>query len=91
MDANHSVLPETDPLGLFAAWFAEARRCLRPGGRIVLVEHVRDVANFLAFGPGFLHFHSPESWRHCWEKAGLRLSDRFRVTPWVRVFVISLP
>ncbi len=25
MDANHSVLPETDPLGLFAAWFAEAR------------------------------------------------------------------
>ena len=25
MDANHSVLPKTDPLGLFAAWFAEAR------------------------------------------------------------------
>ena len=25
MDADRSVLPETDPLGLFAAWFAEAR------------------------------------------------------------------
>ena len=25
MDADRSVLPESDPLGLFAAWFAEAR------------------------------------------------------------------
>ncbi len=71
-----------------AAWFSEAGRCLASGGRIVLVEHVRDWANFLAFGPGFLHFHSPRSWRKCWEAAGFRLEDTFRVTPWVRVFVI---
>ena len=25
MDAEHSALPDSDPLGLFAAWFAEAR------------------------------------------------------------------
>lgn len=74
-----------------SAWFAEARRCLHPGGRIVLVEHVRDFANFLAFGPGFLHFHSPKSWRRCWENAGLQLVDEFRVTPWIRVFVLSSP
>lgn len=71
------------------AWFAECRRCLREGGRVVLVEHPRDVANFLAFGPGFLHFHAPSSWRRCWEAAGLRALDEFRVTPWVRVFVIG--
>jgi SAM-dependent methyltransferase len=71
-----------------SAWFAEARRCLRPGGRVVLVEHARDLANFLAFGPGFLHFHSPASWRRAWERAGLRAADQFRVTPWVRVFVL---
>ena len=71
-----------------AAWFNEARRCLKPGGRIVLVEHVRDLANFLAFGPGFFHFHSPASWRRDWTDAGLRLADEFRLTPWVRVFVI---
>jgi len=71
------------------AWFTEARRSLKPGGRIVLVEHVRDLANFLAFGPGFFHFHSPASWRRSWTDAGLRLTDEFRLTPWVRVFVIS--
>lgn len=72
-----------------AAWFAEARRGLRPGGRVVLVEHMRDAANFLAFGPGFLHFHSPASWRRCWERAGLRGHDEFGLTPWLRVFVLT--
>lgn len=70
------------------AWFCEAKRCLRNGGRIVLVEHARDLANFLAFGPGFFHFHSPSSWRRCWEAAGLRMGEQFRVTPFVRVFVL---
>ncbi len=72
-------------------WFAEARRCLRPGGKIVLAEHLRNPANFLAFGPGFLHFHSAANWRRCWEQAGLHAADEFPVTPWIRFFVISAP
>ena len=71
-----------------AAWFAEARRHLVPGGRVVVAEHTRDAANFLAFGPGFLHFHSPANWRRCWSRAGLALHDEFQITPWVRVFVL---
>ena len=69
-------------------WFEEARRCLKPGGRIVIAEHLRDPANFLAFGPGFLHFHSPASWRRCWEAAGFRKDDEFPVTSWVRVYIL---
>ena len=74
-----------------SAWFSEAKRCLRAGGRVLLVEHVRDLANFLAFGPGFLHFHSPASWGRAWEHAGFRSIDEFRITPWVRVFVLITP
>jgi hypothetical protein len=73
------------------AWFHEARRCLRPGGRVVLAEHTRDLANFVAFGPGFMHFHSRASWRRCWQAAGLHCTDEFTVTPWVRIFIISPP
>jgi hypothetical protein len=71
------------------AWFAEAKRCLRKGGRVVLVEHLRDAANFVAFGPGFLHFHSRASWKRCWELAGLRSVNQFSVTPFVQVFVLT--
>lgn len=73
------------------AWFLEAKRCLRKSGRVILVEHTRDFANFLAFGPGFVHFHSPASWRRCFERAGFGSLDEFCVTPWVRVFVIGMP
>ena len=71
------------------AWFREAGRCLAPDGSVVLVEHVRDLANFAAFGPGFLHFHSIPSWRISWETAGLIQSRHFRITPFVRVFVLT--
>lgn len=70
------------------AWFAEALRCLKPRGRIVLAEHLRDPANFIAFGPGFLHFHSAASWQRCWEAAGFRTVDGFPVTPWIRFFIL---
>jgi hypothetical protein len=74
-----------------SAWFGQSRRCLRKGGRVVLLEHVRDAANFFAFGPGFLHFHSRASWRRCWEYAGFRSLDQFCVTPFVQVFVLTAP
>jgi hypothetical protein len=70
------------------AWFAEARRCLTNDGRVILAEHPRGLANFVAFGPGALHFHSRNSWRRCWEGAGLSLLDEFRPTLWVTVFVL---
>jgi SAM-dependent methyltransferase len=73
------------------AWFREAKRCLRAGGRILLVEHTRDLANFVAFGPGFLHFHSVASWTRCWKNTGLQCRDHFTITPWVRVFVLEKP
>lgn len=83
------AIHEFRSVGERAAWFAEAKRSLAAGGKIIVIEHVRDAANFLAFGPGFLHFHSVGKWRESWESAGLKLANTFRITPWVRVFAIK--
>jgi|KBSMisStaDraftv2_1062788.scaffolds.fasta_scaffold39001_4 SAM-dependent methyltransferase len=70
------------------ALFDELRRVLGPGGRVVVAEHLRDCANFLAFGPGFLHFHSRRAWTRCFNRARFAIQSEFPITPFVRVFVL---
>ena len=68
---------------------SELRRALAPGGKIVLAEHLRDAANFFAFGPGFLHFHSRRSWLAAAGEAGLIVGEEFHITPFIGVFILG--
>jgi SAM-dependent methyltransferase len=70
------------------ALFAELRRVLGPGGRVVVAEHLRDWANFLAYGPGFLHFHSRRTWMRCFMRHRFDVHMEFSITPFVRIFVL---
>lgn len=70
---------------------AEVARTLAGNGRVVVVEHLRNLANFLAFGPGVLHFHSRRTWCRCFDEAGLAIREEFPITPFVRVFVLTRP
>lgn len=72
-----------------AAFFAQVRRILRPGGRFVLLEHLRDGANFIAFGPQFVHFYSRRTWLDLGRGAGLKLIHKDRVTPFIGLFVFE--
>lgn len=67
----------------------ETSRILKHDGQIVLVEHLRDLPNFLAFGPGFLHFHSERSWRKSIQEAGLRVERESTITPFVHCFFLQ--
>jgi len=69
--------------------FREIRRVLRARGEVILVEHLRDWANFLAFGPGCLHFFPARTWQDAANAAGLPLRLRRTVTPFVHVFVLQ--
>jgi SAM-dependent methyltransferase len=71
--------------------FAEVYRVLRPGGQLILAEHLRDAPNFIAFGPGAFHFFSSWSWdRLANEQAFVRVLSE-RMTPFVRLWVWRKP
>jgi SAM-dependent methyltransferase len=69
--------------------FAELRRILRPGGRVVLVEHCRDAANIAAYGPGAWHFYPRREWLRLAGTAGLRQVAERTMTPFVRALVLQ--
>lgn len=71
------------------ALFANAKRAIRSGGRVILAEHARNVWNFLAFGPGFMHFLPYGEWLRLGQVAGLKVVGEGCVTPFVRYLVLE--
>lgn len=71
--------------------FRELKRIAAPGAKIILVEHLRDLANFTAFGPGFWHFLPRQEWLRLAADSGLELVRSFKQTPFVTVFVLQAP
>lgn len=67
--------------------FREVKRIVMPEGRVVLVEHLRNIAALLAFGPGLFHFFPRREWLGLSDSAGFTLEREFAITPFVRVFV----
>ncbi|HEV2729335.1 MAG TPA: class I SAM-dependent methyltransferase, partial [Terriglobales bacterium] len=72
-------------------FFREICRALKPSGCVVLVEHLRDWKNFLAYGPGALHFFSRREWLAVGGQAGFNVTEELGVTPFVRCFVLAKP
>jgi SAM-dependent methyltransferase len=70
------------------ALFEDLRRVLRPAGRVILVEHLRDVPNLAAFGPGALHFQSRREWLRLARRSGLSTVHEVTMTSFVRGFAL---
>ncbi|WP_426062137.1 class I SAM-dependent methyltransferase [Hymenobacter sp. B1770] len=72
-----------------ADFFQELRRVTKSTGLIIVTEHLRDPANFLAYAIGFLHFYSRNAWLSTFRKAGLELRREIKITPFVTTFLLS--
>jgi hypothetical protein len=69
------------------ALFGELRRALRPGGRLIITEHARDLANFAVYGPGVMHFQSLATWSVRAAEAGLSVESATSIAPFIHRLV----
>jgi ubiquinone/menaquinone biosynthesis C-methylase UbiE len=71
------------------AFFNELNRVLTPEGQVIVTEHLRDTANFIAYNIGFLHFHSRWTWLQTFGKAGFKVSNEIKITPFISTFILN--
>jgi len=67
----------------------ECHRLCTPEGKVIMVEHLRDFPNFLAFSVGFTHFFSRSVWKDAFERAGFASFRETKFTPFMSIFECS--
>lgn len=69
-------------------FFQQLKKALKVGGEVVVTEHLRDRANFLAYTFGFLHFYSRASWLNTFRAAGFDAFREQKTTAFLSTFTL---
>jgi ubiquinone/menaquinone biosynthesis C-methylase UbiE len=68
------------------SFLKECHRISKPNGTVIMVEHLRDFPNFLAFSIGFTHFFSRSVWKNAFHHAGFSSFQETKFTPFMSIF-----
>ncbi|WP_299107405.1 methyltransferase domain-containing protein [uncultured Tenacibaculum sp.] len=85
LSAAHEIRSNSEKV----TFLKECNRVLKYKGKIILVEHLRDLPNFLAFSVGFTHFFSKNTWKNVFKEAGLSIKNEIKFTPFMSIFNFS--
>lgn len=85
LSAAHEIREEKERV----AFLKECNRICKPNGKIITVEHLRDIPNFFAFSVGFTHFFSRKTWKQAFTNAGLLSFKERKFTPFMSIFESS--
>lgn len=69
-------------------FFKELKRILTDNGRIIIIEHLRDIPNFIAFNFGFFHFYGRSEWINTFDESALLIETENKLTPFIRKFIL---
>jgi ubiquinone/menaquinone biosynthesis C-methylase UbiE len=81
----HEIRDETERM----AFFNELKRILKPKGKIIITEHLRDTSNFLAYNIGFFHFYSKSTWLKIFKSAELNIQKEEKFTSFISIFTLT--
>lgn len=82
LSAAHEIRSQEEKV----QFLKECHRLCKPGGKVIMVEHLRDFPNFLAFTIGFTHFFSMPTWKKAFEIAGFSSFEETKFTPFMSIF-----
>ncbi len=86
LSALHEIRSNSEKID----FLKECRRVLKPEGHLIIVEHLRDLPNLLAFSFGFTHFFSKKTWLDVLKKARFVETREFKFTPFMSIFVSNI-
>ncbi|PQJ81063.1 class I SAM-dependent methyltransferase [Polaribacter porphyrae] len=82
LSAVHEIRNYTEK----AEFLKECKRICKPSGKVIMVEHLRDIPNFFAFSVGFTHFFSSKTWKNVFRKAEFKSILETKFTPFMSIF-----
>jgi SAM-dependent methyltransferase len=81
----HEIRDDTERVNFFKA----LGRAVKPSGKLVVTEHLRDWPNFLAYNIGFFHFLSRSTWHETFKNASLKVCNEIKITPFITTFILE--
>jgi SAM-dependent methyltransferase len=82
LSAAHEIRSDEEKV----LFLKECHRICKPEGKVIMVEHLRDLPNFVAFSVGFTHFFSRSTWKKAFALAGFSSFEENKFTPFMSVF-----
>ncbi len=82
LSAIHEIRKQEEKI----LFLKECRRVCKSNGNVIMVEHLRDFPNFIAFTIGFTHFFSKATWKEAFIQSGFKSINEIKFTPFMSIF-----
>ncbi len=70
-------------------FFKQINLKLKPNGKVIVLEHLRDFPNFLAYTIGFFHFISKNEWTKTFHNSNFEIENEIKITPFLSLFTLQ--
>jgi ubiquinone/menaquinone biosynthesis C-methylase UbiE len=82
LSAAHEIRTQAEKI----VFLKECHRVCKSDSNVIMIEHLRDFPNFVAFTIGFTHFFSNNVWKKAFNAAGFSNFAEEKFTPFMSIF-----